>query len=68
MNTSLIPWKEFLDALKQQSPATLELWLRSWRFANEGVIEADPKFAALCADVPIADSRNRAPVRPASAL
>jgi hypothetical protein len=68
MNTSLIPWKEFLDTLKQQSPATLELWLRSWLFANEGVIEADPKLAAVCANFHIADSRNKAPARSASAL
>jgi len=37
MTFSLIPWFVFLDALKKQSPATLEVWLRRWLFTNEGV-------------------------------
>lgn len=38
MNMFLIPWHEFLEALRKQHPATLEAWLRRWHFANEGVI------------------------------
>lgn len=38
MKMFLIPWHEFLEALRKQHPATLEAWLRLWHFANEGVI------------------------------
>jgi hypothetical protein len=41
MKIVLIPWREFLEALKKQNPATLELWLRRWHFTNEGVILPD---------------------------
>jgi hypothetical protein len=47
MQFSLIPWQEFLDALKQQNPSTREIWLRRWVFTDEGVITATPeKYSA----------------------
>ena len=46
MELPLIPWHVFLEALKNQKPATLERWLRGWCFADEGVIGADEKGEA----------------------
>lgn len=43
MNISVIPWHIFFDALKKQQASTLEVWLRRWLFANEGVIISMPK-------------------------
>jgi hypothetical protein len=43
MQFSLIPWQEFLDALKKQNPSTRETWLRRWVFTDEGVITATPE-------------------------
>lgn len=57
MDASLIPWQEFLATLKRQNPGNTELWLRRWLFANEGVIEADPKFVTLYSKFHIADFR-----------
>ena len=44
MELSIIPWQVFLDALHKQQSGTLELWLRSWLFSNEGVMLADDSF------------------------
>jgi hypothetical protein len=41
MKLLFIPWREFLEALKKQNPATLDSWLRRWHFTNEGVIVPD---------------------------
>jgi hypothetical protein len=38
MKISVIPWHIFLSALNKQNPNTVEIWLRRWLFANEGVI------------------------------
>jgi hypothetical protein len=46
MKISVIPWHVFTEALLQQEPSTLELWLRRWLFTNEGVIIAHEKIAA----------------------
>jgi hypothetical protein len=35
---SLIPWHVFIEALKKQQPALLELWLSRWLFTNDGVL------------------------------
>jgi hypothetical protein len=43
MRISVIPWHVFLDALKKQSPSTLESWLRHWLFTNEGAITAQAR-------------------------
>ena len=45
MELSIIPWQVFLDALHKQQSGTVELWLRSWLFSNEGVMLADESFA-----------------------
>ncbi len=45
MNFSLISWNEFREALKQRQSSNLQLWLRRWKFTNEGVILADPRIA-----------------------
>jgi hypothetical protein len=45
MEIPMIPWQQFLDALRKQQSATLELWLRRCLFANEGVILADQNNA-----------------------
>ena len=47
MNISIIPWHEFLDALRKQQPAQIHLWLRRWLFTNEGVILADHRTASV---------------------
>ena len=46
MKISVIPWHVFIEALLQQEPGTVELWLRRWLFTNEGVIIAHEKIAA----------------------
>jgi hypothetical protein len=46
IDISMIPWNIFLDALKSQSPETIETWLRHWLFTNEGVIVANVALAA----------------------
>ena len=45
MELSIIPWQVFFDALHKQQSGTLEFWLRSWLFSNEGVMLADDSFA-----------------------
>ena len=41
MDISIMPWQEFLDALRNQQPAQVQLWLRQWLFTNEGVMLAN---------------------------
>jgi hypothetical protein len=41
MNKFVIPWHEFLAALKKQNPTTRESWLRRWHFTDEGVLLDD---------------------------
>jgi len=41
MELSLIPWRVFFAALKDQQRGVLEMWLGRWRFTNEGVLRAD---------------------------
>jgi hypothetical protein len=43
----IIPWQEFLDALRRQQSAQVQLWLRRWLFTNEGVILADQRIASV---------------------
>lgn len=47
MDMSIMPWQEFLDALRQQQPAQVQLWLRRWLFTNEGVILADDEVVTV---------------------
>jgi len=47
MNFSVIPWTDFLNALKQQQPSQLHFWLRRWMFTNEGVILTDQNSAGV---------------------
>ncbi|HEX2933480.1 MAG TPA: hypothetical protein VHV54_27370 [Candidatus Binatia bacterium] len=61
MDTPLVPWQVFFDALKKQNPGTLELWLCRWLFTNEGVIEADPRFVMLYSKFHIADFKAATP-------
>lgn len=60
MKPSLIPWKEFLEALTKQNPRPLEPWLRGWLFADEGVIEADPEFVTLYSKFHVVDFKGAA--------
>jgi hypothetical protein len=46
-NSIIIPWQEFLDALRRQQSAQVQLWLRRWLFTNEGVILADQRIASV---------------------
>jgi hypothetical protein len=46
MDISIIPWTEFLDALRKQQPSQVQLWLRRWLFTNDGVILADHQIAS----------------------
>jgi hypothetical protein len=41
MDNSIIPWREFLEALQTQQSAQAQEWLRRWMFTNEGAIPAD---------------------------
>lgn len=37
MRAAVIPWHLFVEALKNQRPEGSELWLRRWRFEDNGV-------------------------------
>jgi hypothetical protein len=39
----LIPWHVFIDALKDQSPVTIDRWLQRWRFTDAGVVLLEPE-------------------------
>lgn len=41
LKNAIIPWSEFLDALGQQQPAQLQLWLLRWRFSDSGALLAE---------------------------
>ena len=45
MELSIIPCQVFIKTLHKQQSGTVELWLRSWLFSNEGVMLADESFA-----------------------
>jgi len=45
MNISIIPWQEFLHALRKQQPAQIQVWLHRWLFTDVGVILADHRSA-----------------------
>jgi len=45
MELSIIPWQVFIETLHKQQSGTVELWLRSWLFSNEGVMLADESFS-----------------------
>lgn len=40
MQSSIIPWHVFMDALAQQGRTQAKFWLDRWRFANDGVFVA----------------------------
>ena len=40
MQSSMIPWHIFMNALAQQGHAPVKHWLNRWRFANDGVFMA----------------------------
>jgi len=42
MELSIIPWRIFFDALKDQQRSVVEMWLGRWRFTNEGVLRDSP--------------------------
>lgn len=54
MQLTLIPWRVFLDALKEQSPRTREIWLRRWFFSDAGVIIAPPEIISRPSQAPSA--------------
>jgi hypothetical protein len=37
MQSSMIPWHIFMDALAQQRNSMVTPWLDRWRFTNDGV-------------------------------
>lgn len=47
MDKPIVPWHEFLDALRNQQPAQAQLWLRRWLFSNEGAILADYRLVSV---------------------
>lgn len=47
MDISIISWREFLEALRNQQPGQVHLWLGRWLFTNEGVILADHRIASV---------------------
>jgi hypothetical protein len=47
MYTSIVPWREFFEALRNQQPGEVQLWPRRWLFTNEGVILADHRIASV---------------------
>jgi hypothetical protein len=50
MQTTMIPWHIFMDALAQQQRAPVVNWLERWRFTNDGVFMAHELFNARLAD------------------
>ena len=40
MQSSMIPWHVFMNALEQQRISKGTLWLDRWRFTNDGVFIA----------------------------
>ena len=40
MQSSMIPWHVFMDALAQQGHSQEKYWLDRWRFTNDGVFVA----------------------------
>ena len=40
MQSSMIPWHVFMNALAQHEHSHEKLWLDRWRFANDGVFVA----------------------------
>ena len=40
MQTSIIPWHIFLNALAKQRRSKVKVWLGRWRFSNDGVFMA----------------------------
>jgi len=40
MQSSMIPWHIFMNALSQQEHSPVKHWLDRWRFANDGVFMA----------------------------
>ena len=46
MDLSVIPWRIFFEALKDQQRSVLEMWLGRWRFTNEGVLRDSPALGA----------------------
>ena len=40
MQSSIIPWHIFMDALAQQRISMMTPWLDRWRFTNDGVFMA----------------------------
>lgn len=42
MELSIIPWRIFFEALKDQQRSVVEMWLGRWRFTNEGVLRVEP--------------------------
>lgn len=39
----MIPWHIFIEALKDQSLATIDRWLQRWRFTDAGVVLVEPE-------------------------
>jgi hypothetical protein len=46
MQSSMIPWHIFLNALAQQGGSQEKYWLDRWRFTNDGVFMAHEKSDA----------------------
>jgi hypothetical protein len=46
MELSIIPWRVFFEALKDQQRSVVEMWLARWRFTNEGVLRDSPSLGA----------------------
>jgi len=46
MDLSIIPWRVFFEALKDQQRSVVEMWLARWRFTNEGVLRDTPSLGA----------------------
>lgn len=54
MQSSLIPWHVFMNALAEQQCAPMENWLDRWRFDNDGVFMAHDLGGAR-AEIHLAD-------------
>lgn len=46
MQSSMIPWHVFMNALAQQGQSEEKFWLDRWRFANDGVFVAHEMVAS----------------------
>jgi hypothetical protein len=59
MQTPMIPWHVFMNALEQQQNGQMIHWLDRWRFTNDGVFMARDSRGASAEDPSASGAANR---------